>query len=183
MFTLTFFQVFIWAQFLKKIEYLILKYSSSPKHVCLWAGCCFSCISEEHATGKNKQCLLWYSCTCCSHREQVQVHIFLQICKMRNNVGKVRMTQLTAYVFVAIPISLGGKYTSVDCMRDRYHVCFQTFFWCSKEYWTHFGVMGFLCNNFPITERLNGVFLWAFLKVKKLNQQSLTLTDWAIFCM
>lgn len=53
---------------------------------------------------------------------------------MRNNVGKVRMTQLTAYVFVAIPISLGGKYTSVDCMRDRYHVCFQTFFWCSKEY-------------------------------------------------
>lgn len=62
------------------------------------------------------------------------MHIFLQICKMRNNVGKVRMTQLTAYVLVAIPISLGGKYTSVDCMRDRYHVCFQTFFWCSKEY-------------------------------------------------
>lgn len=42
------------------------------------------------------------------------MHVFLRICNVSSNVGKIRMTQLLAYLFVVIPVSFGGKYTSVD---------------------------------------------------------------------
>lgn len=61
------------------------------------------------------------------------MHVFLRICTMRSNVSKVRMTQLTAYLFVAIPVSLGGKYISVHCMKDRHHLVSKPYFGAERS--------------------------------------------------
>lgn len=106
------------------------------------------------------------SCMCINSSEFAQ---------LGNNVGKVRMTQLTAYLFVAIPISLGGKYIS-RLHEGQISSCVQTVFWCRKEWLTNFRVTGFLCNNLPVIQRLNCVFLWVlifhFLKWKTKSTHS-----------
>lgn len=43
------------------------------------------------------------------------------------------MTQLVAYLFVVIPVSFGGKYTSVGLHEGQTWPCVQNMFWCMKE--------------------------------------------------
>lgn len=63
------------------------------------------------------------SCTCTNSSEFAQ---------LTSNIGKGRMTQLTAYLFVAIPISLGAN-TSVDCMKGRYHLVCKLYFGAERS--------------------------------------------------
>lgn len=71
-------------------------------------------ISKEYVTGKYKQYPLLSSHTNRSCWEELHVYVFLQICNVGSNADKIRMTQLFAHLFVVIPVSFGGKYTSVD---------------------------------------------------------------------
>lgn len=71
-------------------------------------------ISKEYVTSKYKEHPLLSSHTNHSCWEELHVRVFLQMGNVSSNADKIRMTQLLAHLFVVIPVSFGGKSTTVD---------------------------------------------------------------------